>query len=123
MLISNEYGIVHDIRPEGIYYSQKYINTRFTNGSNIENTINDLINKNVLPLSIEPIKVCIIDNKIHTFDNRRLYCYLESGIDNISVVYISPNRNIYNKLDQAYREGGKDFLDVIVSPYSRGDWF
>ena len=121
-LISNGLGIVHNINPNGIYYSQKYINTSFKNGQYLKETIDDLKYKNCLPLSIEPIKVCIIDNKIHTFDNRRLYCFLEAGINNISVVYILPNRNIFNKLNQSYREEEGDFLDVVVSPYAKGDW-
>jgi hypothetical protein len=115
-LISSKYGIVHNINPQGLLYSQAQIRNRFRNGKKIYETIQELENKNIYPFGIEPIKICIIDNKIHSFENRRLYSFLEAGIENISVYYIEPNDNIYNKMNQCIREK-EDFYNIVVSSY------
>jgi len=43
----------------------------------IETTIEELIS-GVKPNMINRIRVCIIDDKIHSLDNRRLHCFQEA---------------------------------------------
>src|SRR5271170_255286 len=73
--LSKENYIKMDLDPFKILFSQHTINPKFQDGRLIETTIEGLISSDVKLNMINRIRVCIIDDKIHSLDNRRLYCF------------------------------------------------
>ncbi|CAG8745982.1 5422_t:CDS:1, partial [Gigaspora rosea] len=56
-----------------------YISPKFKNGGVVEDMILDLVSGKIKIGNIPLIEVCILDNKIHSSDNRRLYA-IQSAI-------------------------------------------
>lgn len=78
LLKLNKNNIETYIDPFKLLFSQRNINIHFKNGNFIENVIYDLVNNIITPNDIPKIKVCIVNNRLHTLDNRRLYCFQEA---------------------------------------------
>jgi flagellar basal body-associated protein FliL len=76
--LNEEKHVEMEIDPFKLLFSQATVNTQFQNGILVKDTIDNLVKGEVTPNEIEKIRVCIIDNKLHTLDNRRLYCFQEA---------------------------------------------
>eukprot|EP01083_Nonionella_stella_P120788 362266_1 len=76
---------VKDIR-----YTQHSIRDTFTDGTPLNYTIDMLKTGKIKPKDISPIRVGKYNGYYRTIDNRRLYCFKQSNIKQITVKYI-PN--------------------------------
>jgi hypothetical protein len=99
----NLYPLEGNIDPFLLLFSQRYISSIFRNGDKIEDLIFKLINNEISPDDIEKIRVCIVNGKLHTLDNRRLYCFREAinrgaNFKFIPIIVID-NNNRSNNID------------------------
>jgi hypothetical protein len=76
--LNREECIKMEIDPFKLLFSQATVNTKFQNGILIKDTIDKLVTGEITPEIIEHIKVCILENRLHTLDNRRLHCFQEA---------------------------------------------
>jgi hypothetical protein len=120
------------IDPFKILFSQASISTKFQNGTLIETTIENLVNGNIKPDFINNIRVCVVKDRLHTLDNRRLYCFQEAIRRGAEFKEISINlvrkEGYYDENVEWKMTGAKfivkknDWTNVIVSPSSRNGY-
>src|SRR5260363_19200 len=69
-----------EIDPFQINFTQASISRNFSgyNGYTVEDTIKELVSGKLKPKDLPIIRICIIDRKFYSADNRRLYCYQEA---------------------------------------------
>ncbi|GES86417.1 RHS repeat-associated core domain-containing protein [Rhizophagus clarus] len=67
-----------EVDPRRVLYSQDSIRSRFRNDEPIEDTIEKLVLGEISPSQIRCIRVCILNGKMHSLDNRRLYAFKEA---------------------------------------------
>jgi len=119
--------VVHELDPRGILFSQANINCYFRDGTHIEDTIEQLVNKSLDVDNLPKLEVCLIDNIWYSSDNRRLFCIKESirrGAD-IQKIKVVVKRRCDLNIDDKF-EGSKIVVDCNnfnriynVSPLSR----
>lgn len=70
------------IDPSKVHFSQDSIGLDFKDSSkpNVDALANGLKDGSIDSKSIPPIKVTVIDGKIYTLDNRRLYAFQQAGM-------------------------------------------
>jgi hypothetical protein len=94
-----------EIDPCRVLYSQCCIKPTFTNGKLVEETIEKLVNGELSPKEIKPIRVWTSpDGKMYSLDNRRLYAFKEAirrgaGIRNVLVENANWRRNLKKELE------------------------
>ena len=116
---------IEDLDPFEINFSQASINNVFQMGNDIENTIEDLVDKKIKIEDFLYIRVCQINDIWYSSDNRRLYCFRESikrGLD-VKKIPVQVRRasdlNIKWKIEGAYRiVKEKNFKNIVVSSHS-----
>ncbi|RIB12586.1 hypothetical protein C2G38_2200209 [Gigaspora rosea] len=121
--LSEKNSFIIYINPFDIMFSQTYISPKFKNGGVVEDMILDLVSGKIKIGNIPLIEVCILDNKIHSSYNRRLYAIqsvikLGAKIKKIPVLIV---RNEYCNIECKYF-GSKNlvientnFLNVVVN--------
>ena len=116
---------IEDLDPFEINFSQASINNVFQMGNDIENTIEDLVDKKIKIEDFPYIRVCQIDDMWYSSDNRRLYCFQESIRRGLEVKKIpvqvrrASDLNIKWKIKGAYRiVKVKNFKNIVVSPHA-----
>ncbi|CAB4476721.1 hypothetical protein RhiirA1_416261 [Rhizophagus irregularis] len=67
-----------EVDPRRVLYSQDSIRAKFRNDEPIEDTIEKLISGEISPSQIKCMRVCILNGKMHSLDNRRLYAFKEA---------------------------------------------
>ncbi|GBB97812.1 hypothetical protein RclHR1_03080001 [Rhizophagus clarus] len=67
-----------EVDPRNVLYSQDSIRSRFRNDELIEDTIKKLVSGEISPGQIRCIRICILNGKMHSLDNRRLYAFKEA---------------------------------------------
>ena len=116
-----------------IRYSQRKINPVFRAGNSVYTLIENMRKEYVKYVDDVPmIKICIEDNKIYSFDNRRLYVLknvLEENSNILCEIGNSNERNFIQKRKQAKRESDDrnevnfDYKTVILDRWARGKWY
>ena len=69
------------INPNSIRFSQSDIAKTFKNGGNIDDFAGSLKSGDVLPQSVEPIRLVSKEGMTFTLDNRRLWAFQQAGKD------------------------------------------
>ncbi|CAB5395718.1 unnamed protein product [Rhizophagus irregularis] len=68
-----------EIDPREVFYSQDSIRPRFKDDNrHVEDTIRQLVKGKISPRHIERIRVCTLNGRMHSLDNRRLYVFKEA---------------------------------------------
>eukprot|EP01083_Nonionella_stella_P156972 508911_1 len=88
-----------------IRFTQRTVNDTFSKGNPIKWTIHMLKTKQILPCEIPLIRVGLLNGHYKTIDNRRLYCFKQSGIKTIPVIVMKTITQEFHCKDQSPNDG------------------
>eukprot|EP01083_Nonionella_stella_P189298 699733_1 len=85
--------------------TEQYANSRNIKGNPIKWTIHMLKTKQILPCEIPLIRVGLLNGHYKTIDNRRLYCFKQSGIKTIPAIVMKTITQEFHCKDQSPNDG------------------
>ncbi|MFQ2879928.1 hypothetical protein ACLILY_32005, partial [Mycobacterium sp. MS3] len=68
------------INPHHVRFTQDSIGSKFSNGASVQEFIGMLESGRLHPTDVPPIRIVEYNEKIYSFDNRRLWAYQQAGV-------------------------------------------
>ncbi|RGB36894.1 hypothetical protein C1646_696238 [Rhizophagus diaphanus] len=96
-----------EIDPREVLYSQDSIRPRFKDDDrHVEETIRQLVKGKISPRHIERIRVCTLNGRMHSLDNRRLYVFKEAinrggNFETVPAVRSYAHEELQNKMSKS----------------------
>ncbi|UZO24578.1 uncharacterized protein OCT59_016874 [Rhizophagus irregularis] len=96
-----------EIDPREVFYSQDSIRPRFKDDNrHVEDTIRQLVKGKISPRHIERIRVCTLNGRMHSLDNRRLYVFKEAinrggNFETVPAVRSYAHEELQNKMSKS----------------------